>query len=171
MRSEKGKEGRLVTVDGETRLELETLLRASAYVVGTKGGSIVYRAVVEDGRAFAVRRIGVGECGVERMKDFESQVKAIAKIRHPNLVRVRGFCWGELEKLVICDYVPNGSLATISHSKSSLFTLSFFLSFPSILACTAQLREDFYNVIFLEFEFLKIMKQRLHHRAPHLNTS
>ena len=51
------------------------------------------------------------------MKDFENQVRAIAKLRHPNLVKVRGFCWGQEDKLLICDYVPNGSLATIDHSK------------------------------------------------------
>uniref|UniRef100_A0A5B6ZKJ4 Leucine-rich repeat-containing N-terminal plant-type domain-containing protein n=1 Tax=Davidia involucrata TaxID=16924 RepID=A0A5B6ZKJ4_DAVIN len=82
------KERSLVMVDGETELELETLLKASAYVLGSSGPSIVYRAVLEDATAFAVRRIG--ESGVERMKEFENQVRAIAKLRHPNLVRIRG---------------------------------------------------------------------------------
>ncbi|KAE9589376.1 hypothetical protein Lal_00000225 [Lupinus albus] len=111
------KQGTLVTVDGEIRLELETLLKASAYILGTSRASIVYKAVLEDGRVFAVRRIG--ECGIERMKDFENQVKSIAKFRHPNLVKVRGFCWGQDEKLVICDYVPNGSLASIGFRRAS----------------------------------------------------
>lgn len=119
------KEGRFVTVDGETRLELETLLTSSAYILGTSRGSIVYRAVLEDGRAYAVRRIGVGECAVERMKDFENHVKMIAKIRHANLVRVRGFCWGMDEKLLICDYVPNGSLANLCYSKFFVSLLYF----------------------------------------------
>jgi len=112
------KQGTLVAVDGETNLELETLLKASAYILGNSRVSIVYKAVLEDGRAFAVRRIG--ECGIERRKDFENQVRAIAKLRHPNLVKVRGFCWGRDDKLLICDYVPNGSLATTDHSKFTL---------------------------------------------------
>ncbi|MBA0771632.1 hypothetical protein Gotri_007124 [Gossypium trilobum] len=101
--------GKLVTVDGETELELETLLKASAYILGTSGWSIVYKAVLENGTAFAVRRIG--ESSVERLKDFESHVRMIAKLRHPNLVKIRGFYWGDTEKLVIYDYVSNGSLA------------------------------------------------------------
>ncbi|XP_010244265.1 PREDICTED: probable LRR receptor-like serine/threonine-protein kinase At4g37250 [Nelumbo nucifera] len=107
--------GSLVTVDGETELELETLLKASAYILGATSSSIVYKAVLEDGTTLAVRRIG--ESGVERFKDFENQVRLIAKLRHPNLVRIRGFYWGSDEKLVIYDYVPNGSLANASYKK------------------------------------------------------
>ncbi|XP_019165318.1 PREDICTED: probable LRR receptor-like serine/threonine-protein kinase At4g37250 [Ipomoea nil] len=115
----------LVMIDRETQLDLETLLKASAYILGSSGASIVYKAVLEDGTAFAVRRIG--ESGVKKMKEFEHQVKAIAKLRHPNLVRVRGFYWGEDEKLVIYDYVSNGSLANVGFRKvgSSPYHLPF----------------------------------------------
>lgn len=117
------KEGTLVTVDGETKMDLETLLKASAYILGTSRASIVYKAVLQDERVFAVRRIG--ECGVERMKEFENQIRIIAKIRHPNLVKIRGFCWGEDEKLVISDFVPNGSLSAIGYSMSILLFFAF----------------------------------------------
>ncbi|KAK9942002.1 hypothetical protein M0R45_007692 [Rubus argutus] len=113
-KSQKG--GVLVTVDGEPELELETLLKASAYVLGASGPSIVYKAVLEDKTALAVRRIG--ESVVEKMRDFENQVRAIAKMRHPNLVRLRGFYWGDDEKLVIYDYVSNGSLAGTINRKA-----------------------------------------------------
>lgn len=103
-------ETQLVTVDGETKLELETLLKASAYVLGTSRGGIVYKAVLENGAAFAVRRIGAESCTAVKLKEFEREVQGIAKLRHPNLVRVRGFVWGREEKLLISDYVPNGSL-------------------------------------------------------------
>ncbi|CAI9261965.1 unnamed protein product [Lactuca saligna] len=111
----------LVIVDGETELEMETLLKASAYVLGSSGPSIVYKAVLGGGNggggvAFAVRRIG--ESGVERMREFENTVKIISKLRHPNLLKVRGFYWGEDEKLVIYDYVSNGSLAGAGYRKA-----------------------------------------------------
>ncbi|CAL5197746.1 unnamed protein product [Lathyrus oleraceus] len=107
--------GTLVTVDGERELEVETLLKASAYILGATGSSIMYKAVLEDGTSLAVRRIG--ESGVERFKDFENQVRVIAKLVHPNLVRVRGFYWGHDEKLIIYDYVPNGCLANVRYRK------------------------------------------------------
>ncbi|KAI8535040.1 hypothetical protein RHMOL_Rhmol10G0144200 [Rhododendron molle] len=109
------KGGALVTVDGEKQLELETLLKASAYILGATGSSIMYKAVLEDGTTMAVRRIG--ESGVERFKDFENQVRVIAKLVHPNLVRIRGFYWAADEKLVIYDFVPNGSLANARYRK------------------------------------------------------
>ena len=110
------KSGTLVSVDGEKEMELETLLKASAFILGATGSSIMYKAVLEDGTVFAVRRIG--ETGLGRFKDFESQVRVVAKLVHPNLVRVRGFYWGTQEKLIIYDFVPNGSLANIRYSKS-----------------------------------------------------
>ncbi|KAG2724326.1 hypothetical protein I3843_01G013000 [Carya illinoinensis] len=113
---EQGKGGTLVTFDGgERQLELETLLKASAYILGATGSSIMYKAVLEDGTAVAVRRIG--ESSVERFKDFENQVRVIAKLVHPNLVRIRGFYWGADEKLIIYDFVPNGSLANARYRK------------------------------------------------------
>ncbi|KAE8667058.1 Receptor protein kinase-like protein [Hibiscus syriacus] len=120
--NQKGEGSKLVTVDGETDLELETLLKASAYILGTSGSSIVYKAVLENGTAFAVRRIG--ESSVGRLKDFESQIRMIAKLKHPNLVKIRGFYWGDTEKLVIYDYVSNGSLScTTAYGRSGSSSL------------------------------------------------
>ncbi|XP_074275521.1 receptor protein kinase-like protein At4g34220 [Silene latifolia] len=108
--------GELVMVDGETEMEAETLLKASAYILGASGSSIVYKAVLQDGSTFAVRRLG--EIGCDKLKDFDGHVKNIAKIRHPNLVRLRGFYWAADEKLVIYDYISNGSLASSAYKKS-----------------------------------------------------
>lgn len=112
---QQSKGGTLVTVDGEKELELETLLKASAYILGATGSSIMYKAVLEDGSSLAVRRIG--EQSVDRFKDFENQIRLVAKLAHPNLVRIRGFYWGIDEKLIIYDFVPNGSLANARYRK------------------------------------------------------
>ncbi|KAG9129885.1 hypothetical protein Leryth_007034 [Lithospermum erythrorhizon] len=110
------KKGELVIFDGEKELELETLLKGSAYVLGASGSCIMYKVVLEDGTILAVRRIG--ESGVGRFKDFENQVKFIAKLVHPNLVRIHGFYWDVDDKLVIYEFVPNGSLANARHRKA-----------------------------------------------------
>ncbi|KMT09765.1 hypothetical protein BVRB_6g127460 [Beta vulgaris subsp. vulgaris] len=114
-------QGQLVTVDGgggETKaLELETLLKASAYILGASGTSIMYKAVLEDGTVLAVRRVGESN-SVEKFKDFEGNVRAIAKLVHQNLVKIRGFYWSFDEKLMIYEYVSNGSLANVRYRKT-----------------------------------------------------
>ncbi|KAL5223690.1 hypothetical protein ABZP36_010329 [Zizania latifolia] len=117
----------LVTVDSDGELEMETLLKASAYILGATGSSIVYKAVLVDGTALAVRRIGESG-GVDRLKDFEAQVRAVARFRHPNILRLRGFYWGADEKLLIHDYATNGSLANIAFSSTPLLqTSNYFI--------------------------------------------
>ncbi|XP_066370673.1 probable LRR receptor-like serine/threonine-protein kinase At4g37250 [Miscanthus floridulus] len=123
----------LVTVDGDSELEMETLLKASAYILGATGSSIVYRAVLADGTTLAVRRIGESG-GAEKLKDFEAQVRAVARFRHPNILRLRGFYWGADEKLLIHDYAPNCSLANIAFSRR------FGSSSPLHLSLEARLR-------------------------------
>ncbi|CAH2061383.1 unnamed protein product [Thlaspi arvense] len=123
------KKGTLVTIDGgEKELEVETLLKASAYILGATGSSIMYKTVLEDGTVLAVRRLGEnGLSQQRRFKDFEAHIRAIGKLVHPNLVRLRGFYWGTDEKLVIYDFVPNGSLVNARYSKSSSSHFSFNL--------------------------------------------
>ncbi|KAE8691535.1 Receptor protein kinase-like protein [Hibiscus syriacus] len=111
------KGGKLMTLnEGTELLELETLLKSSAYILGTSGSSIVYKAVLDNGTAFAVRRIG--DSTIERLKDFETHVRNIAKLKHPNLVKLLGFYWGNDEKLVIYEYISYGSLGCSSYRRS-----------------------------------------------------
>jgi len=110
-------QGTLVTLNGDLDLELDKLLRASAYILGASGYTIMYKAVLEDGLTFAVRRLGDG--GLERYKDFEAEAKAIGRVKHPNIVRLRAFYWGVEEKLLVYDYIPNGSLANAYYGRSS----------------------------------------------------
>jgi len=111
----------LVTVDGGAELELETLLKASAYILGAAGSSIVYKAVLADGAALAVRRIGSDCAGVRRFSELDAQMRAVAKLRHDNILRLRGFYWGPDEMLIIHDFAVNGNLANLS-VKSTLST-------------------------------------------------
>ncbi|KAK3132539.1 hypothetical protein QOZ80_6AG0524100 [Eleusine coracana subsp. coracana] len=114
-KKKKKKKGVVVTVDGEgEELELETLLKASAYILGSAGGSIVYKAVLADGAVLAVRRIGSDDAAVRRFADLDAHMRAVAKLRHGNVLRLRGFYWGPDEMLIIHDLAVNGSLANLS---------------------------------------------------------
>ncbi|KAL3636051.1 Zygote arrest protein 1 [Castilleja foliolosa] len=110
----------LVALDGQLTFNLDELLKASAFVLGKSGIGICYRVVLEDGQTLAVRRLGEG--GSQRFKEFQTEVEAIGKLRHQNVVTLRAYYWSVEEKLLIYDYVPNGNLANAIHGKSGLVT-------------------------------------------------
>ncbi|GKV47321.1 hypothetical protein SLEP1_g54232 [Rubroshorea leprosula] len=112
----------LVPLDTQVAFDLEELLKASAFVLGKSGIGIVYKVVLEDGLALAVRRLGEG--GSQRFKEFQTEVEAIGKLRHPNIVTLRAYYWSVDEKLLIYDFVPNGSLATALHGKPGMISFT-----------------------------------------------
>lgn len=114
-------EGELVHLSGVLSFSLEELLRASAYVLGKSGVGIVYKAVLDEGTVVAVRRLGAG--GEQRRKEFEAEVKTIANVRHPNIVCLHSFSWTTDEKLLIYDYLSNGSLEMELHGKPGFLRL------------------------------------------------
>ncbi|KAI4340712.1 hypothetical protein MLD38_025522 [Melastoma candidum] len=118
----------LVPLDAQVAFDLDELLKASAFVLGKSGIGIVYKVVLEDGLTLAVRRLGEG--GSQRFKEFQTEVEAIGKLRHPNVVTLRAYYWSVDEKLLIYDYIPNGSLSTALHGKPGLVSfnpLSWFV--------------------------------------------
>ncbi|CAN6549511.1 unnamed protein product [Malus baccata var. baccata] len=112
----------LVALDTQVAFDLDELLKASAFVLGKSGIGIVYKVVLEEGITLAVRRLGEG--GSQRFKEFQTEVEAIGKLRHPNVVTLKAYYWSVDEKLLIYDYIPNGSLATALHGKPGLVSFT-----------------------------------------------
>lgn len=121
--SEHAEQYDLVALDQQVRFDLDELLKASAFVLGKSGIGIVYKVVLEDGLTMAVRRLGEG--GLQRFKEFQTEVEAIGKVRHPNIVALRAYYWSFDEKLLIYDYIPNGSLSAAIHGKAGTGTMTF----------------------------------------------
>jgi serine/threonine protein kinase len=134
---EEGQKGKFVAMDEGFGLELEDLLRASAYVVGKSKSGIVYKVVAGKGSGVApsvvaVRRLSEVDA-TWRFKEYESEVEAIGKVVHPNIVRLRAYYYADDEKLLITDFIRNGSLYTTLHGNSlpspTVFFLQLFLQF------------------------------------------
>lgn len=104
---------KLVFFDWKKQFELEDLLRASAEMLGKGSLGTVYRAVLDDGCTVAVKRLkDANPCP---RKDFEQYMDVIGKLKHPNIVRLRAFYYAKEEKLLVYDYLPNGSLHSLLH--------------------------------------------------------
>ncbi|OVA14257.1 Protein kinase domain [Macleaya cordata] len=112
----------LVPLDMQVGFDLDELLKASAFVLGKSGIGIVYKVVLEDGLTLAVRRLGEG--GSQRFKEFQTEVEAIGKLRHPNIVTLKAYYWSIDEKLLIYEYIPNGNLSAAIHGKAGMVSFT-----------------------------------------------
>lgn len=76
--------------------------------LGGGGYGKVYLGKLRDGRNVAVKRFHENNC--DRFKQFVNEVKILSSVRHCNLVRLFGCCKERENLLLVCEYVPNGTL-------------------------------------------------------------
>lgn len=107
--------GRMVFFEGVKRFELEDLLRASAEMLGKGGFGTAYKAVLDDGNVVAVKRLKDAQVGGKR--EFEQHMEVLGRLRHPNVVNLRAYYFARDEKLLVYDYMPNGSLFWLLHGR------------------------------------------------------
>ncbi|GMH15149.1 hypothetical protein Nepgr_016990 [Nepenthes gracilis] len=76
-------------------------------LIGRGGFSDVYKGVLPDHRVVAVKCLkNVAGGGTE----FWAEVTIIARMHHLNLVRLWGFCNEKDQRILVYEYIPNGSL-------------------------------------------------------------
>ncbi|KZV30121.1 hypothetical protein F511_19664 [Dorcoceras hygrometricum] len=84
---------------------------SSDNILGQGGFGTVYKGELHDGTKIAVKRM---ECGVITGKgstEFKSEVSVLSKVRHRHLVALLGYCLDGNEKLLVYEYMPQGTLS------------------------------------------------------------
>lgn len=87
--------------------DLQNATKNFSEKLGGGGFGSVFKGTLPDSSVIAVKKlegISQGE------KQFRTEVSTIGTIQHVNLVRLRGFCSEGNKKLLVYDYMPNGSL-------------------------------------------------------------
>ncbi|CAN6172424.1 unnamed protein product [Urochloa humidicola] len=92
--------------------ELTTATDGFQCVVGRGSSGTVFKGILDDGTAIAVKRIDGGGSHVAE-KEFRSEVSAIAGAQHAGLVRLLGFCLSPPRaRFLVYEFMENGSLDT-----------------------------------------------------------
>lgn len=98
--------------------DLEKVTGKFRDVLGRGGSGIVYKGVLDDQRVVAVKKLEDASLGEE---EFQAELSIIRSIYHKNLVRVWGFCSEQSYRILVLEYVENGSLDKV------LFSANFCL--------------------------------------------
>ncbi|OAY60100.1 G-type lectin S-receptor-like serine/threonine-protein kinase LECRK3 [Manihot esculenta] len=94
-----------------TYKELEEATNNFKEQVGKGSSAIVYKGILNfaENKAIAVKKLD--KLSLEADKEFRNELKAIGKTCHKNLVRLLGFCEEGAHRLLVYEFMTNGTLA------------------------------------------------------------
>ncbi|KAM0902136.1 hypothetical protein ACQ4PT_019496 [Festuca glaucescens] len=90
-----------------TYTELVTATRRFQDELGRGTSGIVYKGVLKDKSEVAVKKLADVNQGEE---EFQHELNVIGRIYHMHLVRVWGFCSDDPHRILVSEFVENGSL-------------------------------------------------------------
>ncbi|KAM4116116.1 hypothetical protein ACJW30_02G026600 [Castanea mollissima] len=98
--------------------------------LGEGGFGLVYKGTLIDGKEIAVKRLS--QKSGQGLSEFQNEVILIAKLQHRNLVRLLGYCIEGDEKMLIYEYMPNGSLDSFIFDQTKAKVLGWSMRFNII---------------------------------------
>ncbi|KAF5806303.1 putative transferase, protein kinase RLK-Pelle-RKF3 family [Helianthus annuus] len=103
-------------------LDVATNRFSQQNLIGQGGFGVVYKGTLSDGTLVAVKKMMSFDAQADN--DFVNEAEIISKIRHRNLLPLRGFCATSdpiqgNERYLVYDYMPNGSLHDHIFDKST----------------------------------------------------
>ncbi|MQL75175.1 hypothetical protein Taro_007541 [Colocasia esculenta] len=111
-----GEHGNTHLIDAQSMyIPIQDLRRATnnfneGNILGSGGFGVVYKGEQPDGTLIAVKRMECTEMGKKGMGEFKAEIEVLKKVRHRHLVALLGYCEHENEKLLVYEYMPQGTL-------------------------------------------------------------
>lgn len=79
-------------------------------ILGKGGFGVVYRGELHDGTRIAVKRMESSMTSTKGLSEFQAEIAVLSKVRHRHLVALLGFCINGNERLLVYEYMPQGTL-------------------------------------------------------------
>ncbi|CAM8974119.1 unnamed protein product [Rhodiola kirilowii] len=80
-------------------------------ILGRGGFGTVYKGELPDGTKIAVKRMETGMASDKGLDEFTSEISVMTKVRHRHLVSLLGYCLEGNERLLVYEYLPQGTLS------------------------------------------------------------
>nr|XP_043612649.1 receptor-like kinase TMK4 [Erigeron canadensis] len=80
-------------------------------VLGRGGFGTVYKGELHDGTTIAVKKMISDVNGTQGIKEFHAEIGVLTKVRHRHLVALLGYCINDNERLLVYEYMPQGTLS------------------------------------------------------------
>lgn len=80
-------------------------------ILGQGGFGTVYKGELHDGTKIAVKRMENSVIAGKGLTEFKSEIAVLTKVRHRHLVALLGYCLDGNEKLLVYEYMPQGTLS------------------------------------------------------------
>ncbi|XP_058080234.1 protein STRUBBELIG-RECEPTOR FAMILY 8 isoform X3 [Magnolia sinica] len=84
-------------------------------LVGEGSLGRVYRAELNNGKVLAVKKIDSAALTLQEEDDFLEAVSNMSRLRHPNITSLLGYCAEHGQRLLVYEYIENGTLHDMLH--------------------------------------------------------
>ncbi|KAJ4795555.1 Leucine-rich receptor-like protein kinase family protein [Rhynchospora pubera] len=86
-------------------------------IIGDGTFGFVYKAQLPSGVIAAVKKLSSDAFSPQGLRQFRAEITTLGGLRHPNLARILGFCSSGRDRMLIYEYLEQGSLDSWLHDE------------------------------------------------------
>ena len=110
-----------------TKLRRATKNFSSDFIIGSGRFGLIYKAQLSNGVTVAIKRLDPD--AFKGSQEFWAEMVTLGMLHHPNIVKILGYCMTDSNRLLIYEFIQNGSLDQRLHlqeeEKQDVATLSW----------------------------------------------